>query len=142
TIRRTLIYYFALFAFVPLAIVVFVALNAVNQSAQQQAEEQRNLAAEVKISDIESWLNTADGALELILVDPAQAQRVLSLVNTDSALPSSSRPITIRNVERFLRQQLSSQDVFSRLFIYNLAGEIVVSTESDNAETNISTAAY
>jgi signal transduction histidine kinase/CheY-like chemotaxis protein len=133
TIRRTLIIYFAIFALIPLSTVVFVALNAVNQSAYEQAADQRNLAAEVRIADIERLLTNAESAIELILVEPAQAQRVLSLVG-NGGLPSSSRPITIRNVERALRQQLDSQEVFSRLFIYNIAGEIVVSTDAEDNE--------
>lgn len=137
TIRRTLTFYFAIFALIPLSIVVLVALNAVNQSAYEQAADQRRLAAEVRFSDIERLLLNAESAIELILVEPAQEQRVLSLVS-GAGLPSSSRPITIRNVERALVQQLESQDYFSRIFIYNISGDIIVSTDEADNEGRVS----
>jgi signal transduction histidine kinase len=141
TIRRTLTIYFAVFALIPLAIVVLVALNAVNQTAYEQATEQRNLAAQVRIADIERLLTNAKSSIELILLEPAQMQRVLNLVS-GAGLPSSSRPITIRNLERALLQQLESQDLFSRLFIYNLAGEIVVSTVEGERQSLVSRENY
>src|SRR5262245_23777621 len=121
-ISTSFIFYLVLFALVPLGVVVTFALVQVNRTTEQQAVEQRELVVESRRSDLLLWLETAQTSLNLTLADRTQNQRMVSLVEEDSTLLASARPTTIRNLNRFLEEQLAGQPTFSRIFAYSLSG--------------------
>src|SRR5687768_347215 len=141
-ISTSFIFYLVLFALVPLGLVVTFALIQVNRTTEEQAVEQRELVVESRRSDLLLWMETAQTSLNLILADRTQNQRMVSLVEEDSTLLASARPTTVRNVSRFLEEQLEAQPAFSQIFAYSLSGQVAVATGDTASDDSVAEQSY
>lgn len=133
SIRFTLIVAFVLFAVLPISVVIGISLTEVVASAREQAIDRMELAAQVRQTEIRRWLESNETVIRQVLTDPIQNQRMVSLVDTGGAPLPSARPTTIRNVQRFLGEQITTN--FTEMFIYNMAGEVMVSSDTERELT-------
>lgn len=122
----TLNIYSVLIALVPLAVVVAIAVNLFQQQAKEQAINQMDSVAEVKINEIERWLNSSEITLNLILTNPDQYRRMVTILKTQGRMTPA-----IASVDFYLTTQLGLQNSFEEMFIYDLNGEIRASTNQD-----------
>ncbi len=116
-LRWSLVLYAMLLAVIPLASVVTVTLSRTSAQAREQVVNQLESVAELKRDQIVRWLNEANSALDLILANPnPYTVGIYNRAGSDAA-------------RRSLQQTVSSQSLFTELFIYDSSGRIRVSSE-------------
>ena len=124
--------YSLLIAVLPIAIVVFIALNLFGDQAQDQAENQLISLAEVKTREIDNWLETSQTTLSLVLTNPEEYRRMADIVGSPGGAVATSRRVT-----QFLDEQLGLQDAYEEFFLYDLEGDVRISTDESQVEVNL-----
>lgn len=128
----TLILLSLLITLVPLTLVVMIATTLFQRQANAQAENQMESLAEAKINDIERWLDSGETTLDLILENPDQQQRMVTILRSEGRMVSA-----VAGVSYYLTEQLDKQNTFEEIFIYNIDGEIRVSTNTELQGTSL-----
>lgn len=126
-----------LIAVVPLGIVVAIAINLFQQQAEEQATNQMNSLAEAKENDIERWLDSSETTLDLILTNPEQYTRMVTILRSEGRMTSA-----VASVDFYLTKQLDLQTSFEEFYIYNLEGEIRASSNQTQEGKNVAPAPY
>ncbi|PJF23346.1 MAG: hypothetical protein CUN56_01390 [Phototrophicales bacterium] len=119
-------------AVLPVLVVVAIAVNLFSQQARNQRVDQMTSIAESKSQEIQRWLDTSQTILRLILTNPEQYRRM-----SDILLSRGRTGPQGDSVRLFLQDQLELQDAFTEFFIYNLRGDIRISTNPDQEAINI-----
>jgi HAMP domain-containing protein len=119
-------------AVLPVLVVVAIAVNLFSQQARNQRVDQMNSIAESKSQEIQRWLDTSQTTLRLVLTNPEQYRRM-----SDILLSRGRTGPQGDNVRLFLQSQLDLQDAFTEFYIYNLRGEIRISTNAEQEEINL-----
>ncbi len=124
--------YSVLLAVLPLIVVVGIAVNLFEQHVRQQSINQMMALAEAKTRDIRRWLDNSQVALDLMLTNRDQYRRMQDILVARG--PVGPRGVILTN---FLRDQQALQQSFEELYLYNLDGEIRLSTLEQRTGQNV-----
>jgi signal transduction histidine kinase/HAMP domain-containing protein len=122
--------YSLLIAVLPILVIVLIALNLFSHQIRDQVVDQMTAIALLKSREIDRWLETSNTTLDLVLTNPDQYRRMVDILETPGRVGVAGR-----NVTNFLQSQLNMQTAFDEFFLYNLNGEIRLST--DESQVNV-----
>ncbi len=129
--------YSVLLAVVPVMAVVLIASSLFGTQAREQAVNQMTSIAESRAQEIDRWLENGQIRLNILLANAIQVRDMRSIV--DNPLPNPRLNDTVRV---FLRNQLSVQGSFEELFLYDLRGQVRLSTATDIRIDDVSSQPY
>lgn len=124
--------YSVLLAVLPLIVVVGIAVHLFEQHVRQQSVNHMTALAEAKTRDIRRWLENSQIALDLTLTNRDQYRRMQDILIARG--PTGPRGVILTN---FLRDQQNLQQSFEELYLYNLDGEIRLSTLEQQIGQNV-----
>ncbi len=124
--------YSVVLAVLPIAIVIAIASNLFERQAKEQAVNQMEVLAEAQTQEISRWLQNSSITLKLILTNPGQYRSMEEILLTLGFIGPKGVRVT-----NFLQEQLALQDSFDELFLYNLDGDIRLSTAADQVGVNV-----
>jgi signal transduction histidine kinase/HAMP domain-containing protein len=119
--------YSILLAVLPTVVVILIATQLFGAQARDQAVNQMTSIAESRAQEIQRWLENGEIRLNVVLANNEQVRDMRAIV--DNPLPN---PSLNNNVRVFLRNQLSVQASFESLYLYDLDGEVRLSTVGDD----------
>ncbi len=141
SIQSTLILYFVLLSVIPLAAVIFYTSNElVNPQFEDESLQKMELVRNSRYEAVQFWLDNSESSLGLMLTDATQNQRMVSLLAGPTL--ASSAPTTVRNLEQFFAEQLSQNTFFTEIFLYNLDGDIIVTSDDARSEQTVADAPF
>jgi signal transduction histidine kinase/HAMP domain-containing protein len=130
--------YSVLLAVLPVLIVVLIATTLFGQQARDQAVDQMAAIADARAQEIQRWLENGQIRLNVVLANNEQVRDMRTIV--DNPLPNPRLNDTVRV---FLESQLAVQASFDELFLYDLRGNVRLSTAGDGLTSdNISELPY
>lgn len=133
----TLLFFFVFLAVAPLISTGVVAFDQVENQSRQQVINQLDSVSEIKHSEIQRWLESSQIALSRTFNDSTQYDRMISILVIDG---DWERSINLLN--DYLRTQLASQSTFNNFFVYDLTGEIWLTTDPARQEQSVATLPY
>src|SRR5258708_7303678 len=124
SIGFTLSVAFVALALSPVAIVGLAGLHQLDQQAHSQMTSQLTAIADIKIDQIQDWLDDSAAMLNVLLANPSQyADARNTLIGDQQSQLSASFALT-----QTLNAQLRAQSPFDEFFLYSTDGQIRVST--------------
>ena len=130
--------YSVLLAVLPVLIVVVIATSLFGQQARDQAVDQMTAIADSRVQEIQRWLENGQIRLNVVLANNEQVRDMRAII--DNPLPNPRLNDTVRV---FLDSQLAVQASFEELFLYDLRGNVRISTAGDDlAQEDVSTLPY
>jgi len=124
--------YSVMLVVIPIAIIVALASALFERQAQGQAVNQMEALAEAETQEIHRWLQNSAVTLKLILTNPEEHRSMEEILLTLGFIGPKGVKVT-----NFLQEQLDLQNSFEELFLYNLEGDIRISTTADQVGLNI-----
>ncbi len=141
-LRWTLIISLILFAIIPLFVILPVILNRIQNQTQIQVERQLTSVAQLKIDEIDLWLDSSQSILALVLANPITRDEVLSILREDPTQAPSIEQLLQNPINDTLRQKFIVQTAFEEFFIYTREGLIIASSDSDQIGKLVTTQPY
>ncbi|OQY45016.1 MAG: hypothetical protein B6242_11510 [Anaerolineaceae bacterium 4572_78] len=121
-----------LLAVLPVVIVVTVAIYLFNGQACNQVVNQMDALTDAKTNEIQRWLENSQVTLELVLTNPDQHRLMSNILLSRGAVGAKSVKVT-----NFLAGQLALQNCFEEFYLYNIEGNILISTNENQVKVNI-----
>jgi GAF domain-containing protein/HAMP domain-containing protein len=122
-IRNRLLAAFVLLVLLPTIILSAVSAVLGFNNGQQQAYERLRLAADQKRTELEDWVTDLEAGLDAAITDEEAPYFVWEVLGED---PNPDAFITLRG---YFGRYLIRTELFDALFLLNLEGEVVVSTD-------------
>jgi signal transduction histidine kinase len=130
-LRGTLIVSLILFAVIPVLVTLTIILRQIDVQMRQQVEQQLESAAELKIDQIELWIDNSQTFLSLILANPATENQIFSLITSVSNHELSDEQLQQHPISELLHKELIAQTTFEEFFIYTRRGQVIASSDAD-----------
>ncbi|MFC1960516.1 methyl-accepting chemotaxis protein [Chloroflexota bacterium] len=137
SLRLTVIVLLSAFAVVPLLVTLLVVIPSVNTRARNQAEDQVAAQAETRASAVNALVTNQKDLLQTILTDERYYADIrILLLSGQLAVASSTR------MRDRLDTLLAAQEGLDEYFLYDLAGNVLLSTNPDREGLNIAAEPY
>jgi GAF domain-containing protein/HAMP domain-containing protein len=138
SIRNRLVIAFLLLVLLPMFATTTFGSYLFRRTSQQQVINQLESVATLKAAEILSWWNSLEPDLYLAATqhDPDEQLKMLAiLLGNDPASPAVFQDVYSQFKERFDRS-IHLTGLFDELFIMNLNGDVVLSTDDSRLHTN------
>lgn len=120
-LRTSLIIFVFLLVIVPLAVVIAVVLPRTYSQDVDRVVGQLNAVADLKIQQINQWLNSGVEGISAIIADESRYAQIQTSLRDDS-------PATLARINQVLSAQRSATNTFDNLIIYDTDGRIRASS--------------
>ncbi|OQY48203.1 MAG: hypothetical protein B6242_02990 [Anaerolineaceae bacterium 4572_78] len=124
--------YSVLLAVLPVIIVVAIAISLFSSQARDQTVNQMDALTDAKTHEIQRWLENSQITLELVLTNPDQYRLMSNILISRGATGAKGAKVT-----NFLEGQLALQNSFEELYLYNVEGDIRISSNENQVMVNI-----
>jgi len=131
SIRTRLVLTFILLVFVPVGLTGVVLSYLSAQNAQQQGFNQLDLMLTLKEEELQSWLDSLKSTLNTVSPTEDEVSSYLILVDKTRNISESEYEDILRSVTRDFQGAITNSGLFTEIFILDLNGSIVLSTDSD-----------
>ncbi len=121
-LRWSLVLYFILLAVLPVLVVVSVILARTSTQAREQVLDQLDAVAELRHDQIVRWVEQNELALNLFLAGGDREGQFASQLQRP--LPEREQKLT-----EVLEAGLEDNPLYTRLFVYDISGNVVLSTD-------------
>ena len=124
-----------------------IAIGAVSsymnaQNSQQRLISQLNSVASLKVSEIDTWLNSLYNDLRLVMPPADQIESIALLINKASSVVSAQYREAYDREKRRFEKIVAQGGLFEEIFIIDPDGLVTLSTDSSQVGSNISSRPY
>lgn len=140
SLRTRLLVIFIVLTFIPVAAITVISGILSSTGAQQQAMSHLETIGTLKEREIENWLDSLQHSLGLIELDESLSSQIVDLLTT-APTDSAWRPL-YSAVQGQLDRTRSVEGHFTALFLVDLSGDIILSTDPAHEGVNESGSAY
>jgi len=136
-LRWRLVVFFIVLAVVPLTLIALVNDQATRAQAQQQAFSQLESVADLKVKEIDQYLDEGDKAVDLLLADAERRQTLYLLATSEGGNQAAQKEVNL-----LFREATVAHPLLKSLNFYTADGVIVASSRPERIGQNVSRAEF
>lgn len=126
-----------LLAIIPVAVQSTLILRQVEALSVQRLIDQQKSQAEIKLNDLQRWLDNSQTTLVLTVANRDVRERMADILSSERELRTA---ITLQT--QFFEEQLEAQDTFTEFFMFNTDGVIRATTDAVRINASIADQPY